>query len=49
MIYLGGDELVSEHKLVNMLTTLLSDTLDKEQKKKKLEQEFGIPMTEKLK
>lgn len=43
MIYLGGDELVSENKLINMLTTLLSDNLDKE--KKKLEEDFELPMT----
>ena len=45
MINLGGDELVSENKLVNMLTTLLSSSLDKEKKKKKLQEEFEIPMS----
>lgn len=45
MIYLGGDELVSENKLVNMLTTLLSSSIDKEKKKKKLQEEFEIPMS----
>lgn len=43
MVYLGGDELVSENKLINMFTTLLSDNLDKE--KKKLEEDFELPMT----
>ena len=45
MIHLGGDEMVSEHKLVNMLTTLLSSSLDKEKKKKKLQEEFELPMS----
>lgn len=48
MINLGGDELVSENKLINMLTTLLSDNLDKEKKKKKLEEDFELPMTMEL-
>ena len=37
--------MVSEHKLVNMLTTLLSSSLDKEKKKKKLQEEFELPMS----
>ena len=45
MIHLGGDELVSENRLVNMLTTLLSSSIDKEKKKKKLQEEFEIPMS----
>lgn len=45
MINLGGDELVSENKLVNMLTTLLSSSINKEEKKKKLQEEFEIPMS----
>ena len=45
MINLGGDELISENRLVNMLTTLLSSELDKEKKKKKLQEEFEIPMS----
>ena len=45
MINLGGDEMVSEHKLVNLLTTLLSSSMDKEKKKKKLQEEFEIPMS----
>ena len=45
MINLGGHELVSQNKLVNMLTTLLSSSLDKEKKKKKLQEEFEMPMS----
>ena len=45
MINLGGDKMVSEHRLVNMLTTLLSSSLDKEKKKKKLQEEFELPMS----
>lgn len=45
MINLGGNELVSENRLVNMLTTLLSSSMDKEKKKKKLQEEFEISMS----
>ena len=38
-------QMVSEHRLVNMLTTLLSSSLDKEKKKKKLQEEFELPMS----
>lgn len=44
MINMGGDGLVSENRLINMLTTLLSDNLDKEKKKKKLEEDFAMTM-----
>lgn len=45
MIHLGGNHMVSENELVNMLTTLLSSEITKEEKKQKLYQEYHIPMT----
>lgn len=47
MINLGGDDLVSDNKLIRILTTLLSRQNSRE-KKKQLEEEYGIKMTDNL-
>lgn len=45
MICLGKDDTGCENGLLNMLSTLLSPDLDKEDKKQTLENDFDIPMT----
>lgn len=45
MINLGGNKMISENKLIDMLTTLLSSDITKEEKKQKLHEDYHIPMT----
>lgn len=45
MINMGKKGTKSENKLIDMLATLLSEELGKENKKRKLEDEFALPMT----
>lgn len=45
MINLGGNEMISENRLIDMLTTLLSSEITKEEKKQKLSDDYQIPMT----
>ena len=45
MINLGGNSMISENNLVNMLTTLLASDITKEEKKQKLHDDYHIPMT----
>ncbi len=47
-INLSAKTLKSGNKLIAMLSTLLSDTLEIKEKKKRLEEEYNIPMTEEL-
>lgn len=50
MIRLSGKENAEKgNELIKMLTTLFSHTLDAEEKKKKLDKEFGMRMTQELK
>ena len=48
VICLGTEGQESEEALLNMLSVLLSDSIEPEIKKATLEKEFGIPMTEEL-
>ena len=45
MVNLGDDDLISENKLMELLTTLLSSKLTTKEKKQILEEKFKIPMT----
>ena len=48
IICLGADGQKSEESLLNMLSVLLSDSIEPKVKKETLQEEFGIPMTEEL-
>ena len=48
MVCLGGEETEEQHPLIRLLNLLFSTEIDKNKKKKTLEQDFEIPITQEL-
>ena len=48
MVCLGGEEEEDQHPLIRLLNLLFSTEIDKNKKKKTLEQDFEVPITQEL-